>query len=121
MIYSTLGIHPHESDNMTGEVRNKITKLSSNKKVIGIGETGLDYYYENSNRENQTKSFITHIEIAQELNLPLVIHMRNAESEMIEIIEKYVKKKRIFLGSYIALQDPQNLCKSYCHIIFYFQ
>ena len=41
---------------MTGEVRNKITKLSSNKKVIGIGETGLDYYYENSNRENQIKT-----------------------------------------------------------------
>ena len=92
-IYSTLGIHPHESDNMTAEIKNKIKKLSSNKKVIGIGETGLDYYYENSNRENQIKSFIMHIEIAQDLNLPLVIHMRSAESEMIDIIEKYYKKK----------------------------
>ena len=72
-----------------GTVRN----INENKKVIGIGETGLDYYYENSNRENQTKSFIMHIEIAQELNLPLVIHMRSAESEMIDIIEKYYKKK----------------------------
>ena len=48
----------------------------------------LDYYYENSNKENQIKSFIMHIEIAQDLNLPLVIHMRSAESEMIDIIEK---------------------------------
>ena len=124
-IYSTLGIHPHESDNMTGEVRNKITKLSSNKKVIGIGETGLDYYYENSNRENQTKSFIMHIEIAQELNLPLVIHMRSAESEMIEIIEKYIKKKdfsgvvHCFTGSTEFMQKllPYNFLFSISGIV----
>ena len=92
-VFSTLGIHPHEANNMTSEIKNTITKLSSNKKVIGIGETGLDFYYENSNKENQIKSFIMHIEISQELGLPLVIHMRNAENETIDIIKTYYKKK----------------------------
>ena len=92
-VFSTLGVHPHEANNMTSEIKNTITKLSSNKKVIGIGETGLDFYYENSNRENQIKSFIMHIEISQELGLPLVIHMRNAENETIDIIKTYYKKK----------------------------
>ena len=92
-VFSTLGVHPHEANNMTSEIKNTITKLSSNKKVIGIGETGLDFYYENSNKENQIKSFIMHIEISQELGLPLVIHMRNAENETIDIIKTYYKKK----------------------------
>ena len=110
-VFSTLGIHPHEANNMTSEIKNTITKLSSNKKVIGIGETGLDFYYENSNKENQIKSFIMHIEISQELGLPLVIHMRSAESETIDIIKTYIKKRN-FLVSYIVLRDPQNSCKT---------
>ena len=95
-VFSTLGIHPHEANNMTIEIKNTITKLSSNKKVIGIGETGLDFYYENSNKENQIKSFIMHIEISQELGLPLVIHMRNAENETIDIIKTHYKKKEFY-------------------------
>ena len=124
-IYSTLGIHPHESDNMTTEIKNKITKLSSNKKVIGIGETGLDFYYENSNRRNQIKSFIMHIEIAQDLNLPLIIHMRSAENEMIDIIKKYIKKKdfsgviHCFTGSTEFMQKllPYNFLFSISGIV----
>ena len=124
-VFSTLGIHPHEANNMTSEIKNTITKLSSNKKVIGIGETGLDFYYENSNKENQIKSFIMHIEMSQELGLPLVIHMRNAESEMIEIIEKYAKKKdfsgviHCFTGSTEFMQKllPYNFLFSISGIV----
>ena len=124
-VFSTLGIHPHEANNMTSEIKNTITKLSSNKKVIGIGETGLDFYYENSNKENQIKSFIMHIKISQELGLPLVVHMRSAESETFDIIKTYYKKKAFsgvihcFTGSTEFMQNllPYNFFFSISGIV----
>ena len=67
-------------------------KLTENK-FIGIGETGLDFHYNNSDKFSQINSFEKQIEIAQDLSFPIVIHMRNAENEMLEIIKKNQKKK----------------------------
>ena len=60
--------------------------LSKNDKVVGIGESGLDYYYEHSPRDEQRKSFLTHIEAARETGLPLVVHSRDADDEMADIL-----------------------------------
>ena len=91
-IFTSIGIHPHESNQMNKKIYNNILKLSSHSKVIGIGETGLDYFYNNSKKNLQKDSFLQHIKISQITNLPLIIHMRDAEEDMLEIIEHEYKK-----------------------------
>ena len=93
-IYGTYGIHPHETSNYKNfSSKDIITKISNNKKIIGIGETGLDFYYKNSDIIMQKKMFIDHIHAAQILNLPLIVHTREAEKETYEIIKEEKKKK----------------------------
>ena len=89
MIYGSFGIHPHETNNdqLTKELI--IQKSKPFKKIIGIGETGLDFYYRNSNEKNQENSFINHIEAAIELDLPIIIHSRDAETKTYEILKDY--------------------------------
>ena len=92
MIFGTIGIHPHET------IDNKITSdyiiknLNENPKIIGIGETGLDFFYNNSDKDNQINSFKTHIEAAIETNSPLIIHSREAEDETFNILNEYKTK-----------------------------
>ena len=66
-----------------------IDKIKTNKKIIGVGETGLDFYYNNSDKKNQINSFINHIEAAIDLNIPLIVHSRNAETDTFDIINRY--------------------------------
>ena len=89
IIFGTIGIHPHETD------KDKITSdfifenLKKYQKIIGIGETGLDFYYKNSNKENQVKSFRIHIESAIKANIPIIIHSREAEDDTYNILKDY--------------------------------
>jgi TatD DNase family protein len=89
MIYGSIGIHPHESNNdlITSEII--IKNLKENKKIIGIGETGLDFFYNNSDKNKQIESFKVHIEAAINTNVPLIIHSRNAENETFDILNEY--------------------------------
>ena len=93
MIYGTIGIHPHETKNNNITSDFIIKNFNMNHKIIGIGETGLDFYYENSHRDDQIKSFETHIEAAISTNAPLIIHSRSAEDETFSILNKYKNKK----------------------------
>ena len=92
MIYGTIGIHPHET------TQNKITSdiivknFIDNPKIIGIGETGLDFYYENSDKDDQITSFKEHIEASIKTNSPLIIHSREAEDETFNILNEYKNK-----------------------------
>ena len=93
MIYGTVGIHPHETESNTIKSDQIIEYLKENKKIIGIGETGLDFYYNNSHKEKQISSFIEHIEASIKTNIPLIIHSRNAEDETFEILNEYKDNK----------------------------
>jgi TatD DNase family protein len=94
-VYGTYGIHPHETKNYKDINEEEIIKkISLSKKIIGIGETGLDFYYENSDPIIQKKAFIKHIKAAQILNLPLIVHTRSAEDETYNILKTEKKKKR---------------------------
>ena len=94
-IYGTYGIHPHETKDYTNLKKDEIVKkISLSKKIIGIGETGLDFYYDYSDRIIQKKIFIEHIKAAQELSLPLIVHTRSAEEDTYEILKSEKKKKR---------------------------
>jgi len=87
-IFGTFGIHPHESKNYQN-VNSKfiINQVKENKKIIGIGETGLDFFYNHSDKEVQKKSFIEHIKAALELNIPVIVHSRNAEDDIYDILK----------------------------------
>jgi TatD DNase family protein len=89
MIYGTFGIHPHETENNQIDKQTIIKVVKENNKIIGIGETGLDFFYNHSNKERQINSFEAHIEASIELNRPLIIHSRNAEKETFDILNSY--------------------------------
>ena len=89
IIFGTFGIHPHESNKDILSKDDILKKITSNKKIIGVGETGLDFYYNNSDKKNQIDSFHKHIEAALDLKLPVIVHSRNAEKETFEIINSY--------------------------------
>jgi TatD DNase family protein len=89
MIYGTIGIHPHESSKDIITSSEIIKNLKENEKIIGIGETGLDFYYNNSEKEKQISSFKEHIEASIETNKPLIVHSRDAEKETFDILNEY--------------------------------
>ena len=93
IIFGTIGIHPHEADKNIIDSEFFIKNLNENKKIIGIGETGLDFYYDNSDRHKQIESFKIHIEAALRANIPLIIHSRNAEERTFDILNEYKKEK----------------------------
>ena len=87
-IFFAVGLHPHQANKFNKEVIEKITTLSEHKKMIAVGEIGLDFYYNFSSPEEQIKAFEQQIEIAESLNLPVIIHSRNAGEKIYEIIKK---------------------------------
>jgi TatD DNase family protein len=95
-VYGTYGIHPHETKNYKSLISDQIIKkVNLNNKIIGIGETGLDFFYDHSDRSIQKKLFIEHIKAAQDLNLPLIVHTRSAENETYDILKSESKNKKV--------------------------
>ncbi len=114
IIYGTYGIHPHETKN------NKVTKnviienIKKHPKLIGIGETGLDFYYKHSQKDEQIKCFKEHIEASIEIDLPIIVHSRNAERETFNILNEYRNQKpkilmHCFTGSYQFFKEMEKL------------
>jgi len=91
MIFGTFGIHPHETSSNIVTKSEIINNVKDNKKIIAIGESGLDFYYNHSDRNQQILSFKNHIEASIELNIPIIVHSRNAEDETYDILNKYKK------------------------------
>ena len=96
-VYNSIGVHPHECKNYKNLSLEDLLKYTKNPKCIGIGETGLDFYYENSPKELQTKLFKIHIEAARKSSLPLIVHTRNADIETIQILKSEMKKKNFLV------------------------
>ena len=93
-VYGTYGIHPHEAKkHKTIKSSYIVEKVKKNKKIIGIGESGLDFYYNHSEKKDQISSFLEHIDASQKLNLPLIVHTRSAEDDTLEILKKATQKK----------------------------
>ena len=121
-VYSICGISPNDLEDCNEENINKIRELAVDKKNVAIGEIGLDYYWNKENKEIQKQAFIKQIKLANELNLPIVIHSRDAVQDTIDILkENKVNKKGVFhccqlnkflveeglkLGFYISFAGP---------------
>lgn len=128
-IYSSVGFHPHEAKYMDENAKKIIEKLAiNNKKVVAIGEIGLDYYYEYSEKENQREVFIQQMQLANKLNLPFIVHSRDASSETYDLIKEYkgsvdcvlhcfsqskeMAKLYLDLGCYLSFAGPVTFKKS---------
>jgi TatD DNase family protein len=89
MVSGAVGIHPHDSKDWNSSLISGIEKLARNKKIVAIGEIGLDYYYDFSPREKQKEAFKAQIDLALKLDLPVIIHNRDSDEDMMEIIRGY--------------------------------
>ena len=127
-IYSTVGISPNDIEGYKEEYLQEIKKLAKNEKVVAIGEIGLDYYWNKENKDLQKEVFVSQIEIANELNLPIIIHTREAIYDTLEILKNNnCYKKGVFhccpfnvdlvreglkLGFYISFAGPTTFKNS---------
>lgn len=91
-VWATVGIHPHEADEHPHIDTAKLVQRAAHPRVVGIGETGLDYYYDHSDRDRQKASFRAHIAASRETGLPLIVHTREAEEDTITILREEMGK-----------------------------
>ena len=121
-IYAAVGIHPHDAENALEKDYEQLAIWSKLPKVVGIGEIGLDYYYDLSPRDVQRKVFIRQIDVARQMNMPIIIHDRDAHADILDVIKKEAKgvrgilhcfsgslemaKEIIKLGFYISIAGP---------------
>lgn len=116
-IYAAVGFHPEDIAKANDDYLAKIKELASHKKCVAIGEIGLDYYWVKDNKEEQKRIFTEQVILANELNLPVIVHSRDAHNDTLEILKKYkpkgvlhcfsgsveMAKEVIKLGMYIGL------------------
>ena len=106
IIFGTYGIHPHEAKSNKVTCDLIIDEIRKNEKIIGVGETGLDFYYNYSDRNDQISSFCQHIEASINLNIPLIVHSRNSEKEILEIFNEYKKENlKILMHCFTGSKD----------------
>ena len=129
-IYCSIGIHPHEAEPHEDISEEELLEAADHPKVIGIGETGLDFYYEHSPREAQKALFKRHISVARKLDLPVIVHSRNADEDTVAILKeayteapfrflihcfsstKYLAEESVKIGGYISISGIITFKKS---------
>ncbi len=89
MVYGAVGVHPHDTKDWNSSFLPVIEELAENEKIVAIGEIGLDYYYDFSPKEKQIEAFKAQIELALKLNLPIIVHNRESDEDMMNIIHSY--------------------------------
>jgi len=91
-VYACVGIHPHDAGRVPPDFLERLRVLAANKKVVAIGEMGLDYYYKPFDKEAQTRLFTAQMELAAELSLPVVVHNRDAHADSLAIVKSFTGK-----------------------------
>lgn len=108
-VYATLGVHPEDCEKFSDKTAKKIIELAKDDKVVGIGEIGLDYHYTKENKDIQKNCFINQIEIAKMLDLPIVVHDREAHGDTLEIL-KSTGIKRVLLHCFSGSVEFMKQC-----------
>lgn len=116
-IYSVVGVHPHSVSELVGLGLDEIEKLARDEKTVAIGEIGLDYYYENSPKQLQKEYFIEQIRLAKKLDLPIVIHSREAVKDTLDIIKS--EKSSNLRGVMHCFSSSVEIAKEYVKLGFY--
>lgn len=89
MVYGAVGVHPHDTKDWDGNFLSELEELAKNEKIVAIGEIGLDYYYDFSPKEKQIQAFRSQIDLAIKLNLPVIVHNREADEDILNIAKEY--------------------------------
>ena len=109
-VYAAIGFHPHESKFLDEENLKELEKLAKKDKLVAIGETGLDYYWKHSNLACQMEAFKKQINLARKLNLPLIIHDREAHQDALKILAEEAKGLKILLHCFSGDLDMAKVC-----------
>lgn len=117
-IYCSVGVHPNDSGKQEIVPAYELIEKTSREKVIGIGETGLDYYYEHTDRDLQKRSFLEHIEASRVSGLPIIVHTRNAEEDTMEILSSEISKSS-FKGLIHCFTSSKQLADKAVELGFY--
>ncbi|MBR3502353.1 MAG: TatD family hydrolase [Alphaproteobacteria bacterium] len=117
-VFATVGVHPEEAEEYLDIKAEKIIELSDEKYVVGIGECGLDYHYNPNSKDTQLKVFVEHIHAAQKTKLPLIIHSREADDDMIKILAQEYEKEP-FRGELHCFSSSRKLAEFALNIGFY--
>ncbi len=114
-VYAGIGVHPETADNYSFEVEKFIIKNANNPKVVAVGEIGLDYYHEFCSRELQVEVFKKQIKLAYSLKLPMIIHIREAYGDFLEILKEYKEyfKYGAVIHSFSGSVEVANILLSY--------
>ena len=112
-IYAAVGVHPSDTEELNEEKMAWLKEVSKKEKVVAIGEIGLDYYWSEPDREIQKKWFIRQMELAQEVNLPVIIHSRDAAQDTIEILKQFPANGVIHCYSYTKESAKEFLKMGY--------
>jgi len=119
-MYAAIGIHPHDAKDATAETIAELKELAQNEKVVAIGETGLDFHYNYSEPSDQKRAFAQQLKIAAELNLPVIVHCREAFDETMEILEQFGSRvKRVVFHCFSGSAQQAKIVLDYgFHISF---
>jgi TatD DNase family protein len=118
-VYGAIGIHPNSTTGNLEKLDDIIALKNNNKKVIAFGETGLDYFYKHSKKNDQIFAFEKHIEFSIAENVPVIIHTRDADDDTISIIKKYYKKTNFLIHCFTGTLDfAKKLLDLNCIISF---
>ena len=109
-VYGMLGVHPTEVKDWTDDLTDKIREYSKNPKIVAIGEIGLDYYWDKSFNDLQKEIFIKQIKLANELNLPISIHDREAHKDTFDILKEHNKNSKIVMHCFSGSVEFANEC-----------
>ena len=118
-VYGAIGIHPNSTTNNLSDLNELVDIKKKSKKIIAFGETGLDYFYKRSEKNDQIQSFEKHIEFAISEKVPVIIHTRDADEDTISIIKKYYTKTKFLIHCFTGSLDfAKNLLDLECLISF---
>ncbi len=109
-IYGMLGVHPSDAKDWDDSLIDKIKKLAENKKIVAIGEIGLDYYWDKSFNDLQKEIFIKQVKLANELNLPIDVHDREAHKDTFDILKEYNKGSKVVMHCFSGSVEFAKEC-----------
>ena len=113
-MYAAIAIHPHDAKTVTADILKELRELAQHNKVVAVGETGLDYHYNFSSQEEQQKVFAEHLKMAAELNLPVIVHCREAFEETMEILEQHSGDvKKVVFHCFSGLAEQAKIVLDY--------
>lgn len=114
-IYAAVGVHPYDAQAMCEDDIEALREMAKNEKVVAIGEIGLDYHYDEADKEKQKEWFLRQIKLAEELKLPYIVHDRDAHGDCLEVI----RKSGYFRGVMHCYSGSPEMAKELCELGFY--